>query len=164
MPSTFIPKVAEEGIHMDGSSVGMVDISGSDLKLVPDLSSLSVLPQGLFQTKAARMMCDIYEPDSERTFDSDLWSVLWWVIVESIKVLGARATYNACSVILYFLFSRDQDGNLRRQDEGGYLASPPADMGVDVRLEVVKNLSESGVVVEKHHHEVPPRKYELNLQ
>ena len=164
VPSQLIPKVAEEGIHMDGSSVDMVDISGSDLKLVPDLSSLSVLPPGLFQTKVARMVCDIYEPDSERTFDGDPRFVLRRVMEESKKVLGSKATYNACSEIEYFLFSSDPAGNLRRHDEGGYLASPPADMGADLRLEVVKNLLESGVIVEKHHHEVPPGKYELNLQ
>ena len=83
---------------------------------------------------------------------------------ESRKVVGEDATYNACSEIEYFLFARDQGGNLRRQDEGGYLASPPADQGIDTRLEIVRNLRAVGLVVEKHHHEVPPGKYELNLQ
>jgi glutamine synthetase len=164
VPAHLIPKVASEGIHMDGSSVDMVDISGSDLKLVPDLDSLTVLPSGLFKSKVARMSCDIYEPDSERAFEIDPRFVLRRVIGEAKKTLGPGATYNACSEIEYFLFSKDQNGSLRRHDEGGYLASPPADMGIDVRLEVVRNLKEAGVVVEKHHHEVPPGKYELNLQ
>jgi glutamine synthetase len=164
VPAHLIPKVVDEGIHMDGSSVDMVDISGSDLKLVPDLNTLRILPSGLFQSRVARIMCDMYEPDSDRRFESDPRHVLRSVVNDSRKVLGANATYNACSEIEYFLFSKDQAGNLRRQDEGGYLASPPADMGIDVRLEIVRNLEESGVVVEKHHHEVPPGKYELNLQ
>ncbi len=164
VPAHLIPKVAGEGIHMDGSSVDMVDISGSDLKLIPDLGSLTALPSGLFQSRVGRIMCDLFEPDSDRPFESDPRYVLKRVIGDSRKVLGASATYNACSEIEYFLFSRDQMGNLRRQDEGGYLASPPADLGIDVRLEIVRNLKETGVVVEKHHHEVPPGKYELNLQ
>jgi glutamine synthetase len=164
VPAHLVPKVSAEGIHMDGSSVDMVDISGSDLKLVPDLGSLRPLPAGLFQSRVARMMCDIYQPDSDTPFDIDPRYVLRKVVEESRNALGPNATYNACSEIEYFLFSRDQSGNLRRQDEGGYLASPPADMGIDVRLEIVRNLSESGVVVEKHHHEVPPGKYELNLE
>jgi len=164
VPANLVPKVAEEGIHMDGSSVDMVDISGSDLKLLPDLGTLTTLPSGIFHSKVARMMCDVYEPDSDRHFESDPRYVLRKVIDESKKIFGANATYNACSEIEYFLFSRDEAGNLRRQDEGGYLASPPADKGIDVRLEIVRNLKESHVVVEKHHHEVPPGKYELNLQ
>ncbi len=164
VPAQLAPKVVGEGIHMDGSSVDMVDISGSDLKLVPDVGTLTALPAGLFRPRVARMMCDVYEPDSDRPFESDPRYVLRKATGDSRKVLGAGATFNACSEIEYFLFSRDQAGNLRRQDEGGYLASPPADLGVDVRLEVVRNLKESGVTVEKHHHEVPPGKYELNLE
>ncbi len=164
VPAHLVPKVASEGIHMDGSSVGMVDISGSDLKLVPDLGSMRVMPSSLFNSRAARMVCDIYEPDSDRPFAGDPRGILRKGVEDARETLGAAATYNACSEIEYFLFSRDQGGNLRRQDEGGYLASPPADKGIDVRLEIVRNLKESGVIVEKHHHEVPPGKYELNLQ
>jgi len=164
VPAHLVSKVAVEGIHMDGSSVDMVDISGSDLKLVPDLGTLTTLPSGLFKSRVGRMMCDLYEPDSDHPFEIDPRYVLRKVIDESKSVLGGSATYNACSEIEYFLFFRDPTGNLRRQDEGGYLSSPPADQGIDVRLEIVRNLKESGVVVEKHHHEVPPGKYELNLQ
>ena len=164
VPAHFVPKVAGEGIHMDGSSVDMVDIGGSDLKLVPDLDTLTALPSALFQPRVGRIVCDMYEPDSDRPFQSDPRYVLRKVIDDSRRVLGHSAVYNACSEIEYFLFSRDQEGNLRRQDEGGYLSSPPSDRGIDVRLQIVKNLRESGVVVEKHHHEVPPGKYELNLQ
>jgi len=164
VPAELVPNVATEGIHMDGSSVDMVDIGQSDLKLMPDLGTFAVLPLGLFDSRVARMVCDIYEPDSDEPFKNDPRGVLKKVITESGKVLGGHASYNACSEIEYFLFSRDQSGNLKRQDEGGYLASPPADLGIDTRLEIVRNLKESGIVVEKHHHEVPPGKYELNLE
>jgi glutamine synthetase len=164
VPAQLVSKIGAEGIHMDGSSVDMVDIGESDLKLVPDLGTLTVLPSGIFNSRVARMMCDIYEPDSDERFESDPRFVLKKVIDDAREVLGANATYNACSEIEYFLFSRDQSGNLRRQDEGGYLATPPTDLGIDARLEIVRNLKESGVIVEKHHHEVPPGKYELNLE
>lgn len=163
VPAKLAPKVVDEGIHMDGSSVDMVGISESDLKLVPDPATFVAMPGSLFPYRVGRMVCDIYEPDSDRPFESDPRYVLKKVIEGSKEALGASSVYNACSEIEYFLFCRDQQGNLRRQDEGGYLSSPPADMGIDVRLEIVKNLGAMGVVVEKHHHEVPPGKYELNL-
>jgi glutamine synthetase len=163
VPARLVPKVADEGIHIDGSSVGMVDISESDLKLVPDLDTFAALPSTLFPYRVARLVCDIYEPDSNRPFQCDPRFVLKKAVDASRRVLGTNATYNACSEVEYFLFARDQVGNLRRQDEGGYLASPPADMGVDVRLEITRNLRTVGVEVEKHHHEVPPGKYELNI-
>jgi len=163
VPSGLFHNVASEGIHMDGSSVEMVDISESDLKLVPQLGTFAVLPPGLFEQRVARVLCDVYQPESEEPCDFDPRFVLKRMMVDAKSTLGKTVTYNACSEIEYFLFKKDEAGNIRRYDEGGYLASPPADLGIDARLEITDNLRRSGVVVEKHHHEVPPGKYELNL-
>ena len=163
VPSGLLPKVAAEGIHMDGSSVDMVDISESDLKLMPRLETFVVLPPSLFPQRVARVLCDIYQPESERPCELDPRFVLRRVIDDSRSTLGRSVQYNACSEIEYFLFKRDDAGNPKRYDEGGYLASPPSDLGIDTRLEITENLRSSGVIVEKHHHEVPPGKYELNL-
>ncbi|HYC12534.1 MAG TPA: glutamine synthetase family protein [Nitrososphaerales archaeon] len=163
VPAGQVSKVAEEGIHMDGSSVDMVDISESDLKLMPDLDTFAVMPAGIFPRRVARVVCNIFEPDSDRPLAIDPRFLLKRVVKDSSKTLGDSVTYNACSEIEYFLFGRDGSGSLRRLDEGGYLASPPADSGVDTRLEITENLRSVGVVVEKHHHEVPPGKYELNI-
>lgn len=163
VPSDLLHRAAEEGVHMDGSSVDMVDISESDLKLVPDLGTFSILPSGIFSHRVAWLVCDIYQPDSNTPFEGDPRFLLKKVIDSSKKVLGHSVTYNASSEIEYFLFSKDESGGVKRYDEGGYLASPPADLGIDVRLDITENLRSVGVVVEKHHHEVPPGKYELNL-
>jgi glutamine synthetase len=164
VPCALFPKVAEEGIHTDGSSVDMVDISESDLKLLPVVDSFSLLPASLFPERVARVMCDIYEPESDRPFEIDPRFVLKKVVRDSEAILGSSVKYNACSEIEYFLFDRCADGSIKRHDEAGYLASPPADLGIDVRLEITENLRNIGVIVEKHHHEVPPGKYELNLE
>ena len=163
VPSELFAKVAEDGIHMDGSSVDMVDISESDLKLMPDLDTFSVLPPSLFASRVARVVCSIYEPESNRPFRIDPRFVLEKVMGDSKKTLGASVTYNACSEIEYFLFQKDENDRLRIYDEGGFFASPPADLGIDTRLEITENLRNIGITVEKHHHEVPPGKYELNL-
>ena len=163
VPADQVSRVAAEGIHFDGSSVDMVDISQSDLKLIPDLNTFVALPASIFPHRVARMVCDVFEPDSDRPLAIDPRFLLKRVIGDSRKTLGEDVTYNACSEIEYFLFDRDGSGNLRRHDEGGYLASPPADQGIDPRLEITENLRDVGVAVEKHHHEVPPGKYELNI-
>lgn len=163
VPSELFSKVTEGGIHMDGSSVDLVDISESDLKLVPDTDTFAVLPTGLFAQSVARVVCNVYEPESNKPLKIDPRYILKKVIDDSKKNLGASAVYNACSEIEYFLFKKSEDGSIKRYDEGGYLASPPADLGIDVRLEITENLRKVGITVEKHHHEVPPGKYELNL-
>jgi glutamine synthetase len=163
VPSELFPKITEGGIHMDGSSVDMVDISESDLKLMPDLDTFVILPPNLFPQRVARVVSNIYEPESNRQFKLDPRFILKKVMDDSKKTLGASVQYNACSEIEYFLFKKSEDGGIKRYDEGGYLASPPADLGIDTRLEITENLRSTGVTVEKHHHEVPPGKYELNL-
>lgn len=163
VPSDLFPKVAEGGIHIDGSSVDMVDISESDLKLIPDTDTFVVLPPNVFAQRTARVVCDMYEAESNKPFEFDPRYVLKKVVKDSKKSLGASVVYNACSEIEYFLFKKDECGNIRLFDEAGYLASPPADLCLDLRLEIAQNLRSIGVIVEKHHHEVPPGKSELNL-
>jgi len=163
VPPELFSKIAKAGIHMDGSSVEMVDISESDLKLVPDIDTFVVLPPSVFAQRTARVVCDIYEPESSKPFELDPRFVLKKVVKDSKKSLGASVVYNACSEIEYFLFKKDERGNIEFFDEAGFLASPPADACVDLRLEIAENLRSVGVMVEKHHHEVPPGKSELNL-
>lgn len=163
IPSELFSKVAEGGIHVDGSSIGMVDVGRSDLKLMPDIDTFAVLPSDLFTQRVARVVCDIYQPDSDRPFELDPRFVLKKVMDDVKKSLGASVKYYASSEMEYFLFKRDENGDVKLLDEGGYLATPPADLGADLRLEIVKNLRNMGVFIEKHHHEVPPGKYELEL-
>ncbi|MCK4477322.1 type I glutamate--ammonia ligase [Candidatus Bathyarchaeota archaeon] len=163
IPSQLFSRVAEGGIHVDGSSIGMVDISRSDLKLIPDEETFTVLPPDIFTQRVARVVCDIYEPDSNTPFELDPRFILKKVMADAKKNLGSSVKYYASSEMEYFLFKRGENGHIKLLNDGGYLATPPADLGVDLRLEIVKNLGDIGVLIEKHHHEVPPGKYELEL-
>mgnify|MGYP000194446376 CR=1 FL=1 len=164
VPVELFNKIIEEGIHMDGSSVHMVDISKSDLKLVPDLDTFVILPENLFPLKTARVVCDIYEPDSNKPFEFDPRFVLKSTVRKMKENLGHSVEYYASSEIEFFLLKKDEKGALHFFDQGGYLDTPPTDLGVEVRLEIIESLKSMGILVEKHHHEVPPGKYELNLK
>jgi glutamine synthetase len=163
VPAELLSKIAEGGIHVDGSSVGMASISKSDMKLLPDLDTFVVLPTNLFPQRAARVICDLCQPDSNRLSEFSPRYVLKKVMDDLRKTLGGSVKYHASSEMEYFLFKKSENGDIRLLDEGGYLATPPADLGVDLRLEIVRDLRNMGVLVEKHHHEVPPGKYELEL-
>ncbi len=163
VPSELFPKIAEGGIHVDGSSIGMVDVNRSDLKLMPDLGTFTILPSDLFSQRVARVVCSMYEPDSNKPFELDPRFILKRVMDNVKKILGASVKCYASSEMEYFLFKRGENGDIKLLDEGKYLATPPADLGADLRLEIVKNLRDMSILVEKHHHEVPPGKYELEL-
>jgi len=163
IPSELFPKIIEKGIHTDGSSIGTVEISRSDVKLMPDINTLVILPSELFPERVGRVACSIYEPDSDTPLAVDPRSILKKVMCDVKKSLGNFVRCYASSEMEYFLFRKTENGEIRLLDEGGYLATPPADLGTDLRLEIVRNLRNMGVLVEKHHHEVPPGKYELEL-
>ena len=163
IPSQLFSDVAEEGIHCDGSSLGMVDVSRSDLKLMPDVDTFAILPPTLFSQRVARVACDIYEPDSNRPFELCPRYVLKKAIDNVKKNLGASVNPCASSEMEYFVFTKENDSSIKLLDEGGYLATPPTDRGADLRLEIVENFRKMDILIEKHHHEVPPGKYELNL-
>jgi glutamine synthetase len=164
VPAKFFSKVAEEGIHMDGSSIdNIVDISKSDLKLMPDMKTFTVLPPDLFSRRVARVVCDLYEPESDKPLELDPRFILKKVTNNLKETLGFSVNYYASSEIEFFIFKKDENGNIEFLDKAGYLASPPADLGADLRLEILEVLKNVGISIEKHHHEVPPGKYELNL-
>jgi glutamine synthetase len=163
IPSELFSKVAEGGIHVDGSSVGLVNISRSDLKLMPDVETFTVLPSNLFTQRVARAVCDIYEPESNRPFELDPRFILKKSMDNVKQSLGASVNYYASTEMEHFLLKKGEDGNIKLLDEGGYLATPPTDLGADIRLEIIESFRKIGILIEKHHHEVPPGKYELNL-
>ena len=161
VPSGMFQKVVKEGIHTDGSSLGVVDVSKSDVKLLPDLNSLVVLPSSLFPQKVARVVCDLYEPDSEIPFKLDPRFILKKVTENIKETLGQSVVSCASSEIEFFLFTEDENSGIKLIDEAGYLASPPADKGAELRLEMAEEFRKIGIVIEKHHHEVPHGKSEL---
>jgi len=164
IPSTVFSQACEEGIHTDGSSLAkMVDVSRSDVKLVPDMNSFVVLPPELFPNRIARVICDIYKPDSNKPFDLDPRFVLKKSIDDLKATLGSSVGVATSSEIEFFLFDKTKEGKIKLIDQAGYLASPPADRGAQLRLEITKALRTIGVLIEKHHHEVPHGKSELNL-
>lgn len=163
IPSNLFPTFVEEGVHTDGSSLGVVDVSKSDVKLKPDINSFLVLPPSLFPQKIARVICDIYQPDSSAPFELDPRFLLKKTMTEVKKTIGTSVDCCASSEIEFFLFNKSENGNIKLIDDAGYLATPPADQGADLRLEITEELRKIGIFVEKHHHEVPHGKSEFNI-
>ncbi|MHA2346962.1 MAG: type I glutamate--ammonia ligase [Candidatus Hodarchaeales archaeon] len=164
IPSEEFSKVVKEGIHTDGSSLsGMVDVSKSDVKLLPDINSFVVLPTGLFQYNIARVICDIYKPDSNTAFELDPRFILKNTLAKLKSELGDSIIGVASSEIEFFLFNNTDEGELELIDDAGYLASPPRDHGASLRLNITEALRRIGIKIEKHHHEVPAGKSEFNI-
>ncbi len=163
IPTEYFPDVAEKGTHTDGSSLGMLDVSKSDLKLKPDLSTFVVLPPDIYAERVARVVCDLYEPESDQPFKLCPRFVLKKALEKVKEALGSSVMAYTASEIEFWLFSKGADGDVTLLDDGAYLATPPKDRGLEFRLELVEHFRNMGIQIEKHHHEVPPGKYEFNI-
>jgi glutamine synthetase len=163
IPSEYFPDVVEQGTHTDGSSVAMLDVSKSDLKLKPDLSTFTILPEGLYPERLARVVCDLYWPESDRPFELCPRFVLKNALERVKDAFGSSVMAYTASEIEFWLFNKTAEGDVAFIDDGAYLATPPKDRGLEFRLKLVEHFRSMGVKIEKHHHEVPPGKSEFNI-
>jgi len=166
----------EEGIGFDGSSIrGWQSIHESDMLVFPDPSTAFIDP--FIETKTLVMICDIYDPITKERYGRDTRFIAQKA-EQYLKQTGIGDTaYYGPEAEFFILdsveFGNDQNYSFWRVDaeEGwwnrempssgykipykrGYFPTPPLDKMTDIRNEMVSVLSNLGITVEVHHHEV----------
>ena len=179
-----------DGFMFDGSSIaGWKAINESDMTLMPDLNRSYIDP--FFSQPTLAVFCDILDPLSGEPYERDPRSTAKsainymestgiadkaffgpeaeFFIFEDVKIDVSmnRAMYSIDSVEGPYNSAKSYDeGNLGHRPgvKGGYFPVPPIDTGQDIRSEMLSTMSEMGVPVEKHHHEVAPSQHELGMK
>jgi len=164
VPAHQAEKAFTEGIYFDGSSIeGFVRIQESDMRLVPDPETFSVLPwRADEESGAARLICDIVDTDGE-PFEGGPRQVLKSVLAEA-EEMGYSVSIGPEPE--FFLFKKDEDGNATTEphDNGGYFDLAPKDLASDVRKDIIFTLEEMGFEIEASHHEVAEGQHEINFK
>ena len=145
----------------DGSALeGFARMSENDMYLKPDLSTFAVPPWDDSGDPAARVLCDIYLPNGERS-GSDPRFILDQVLQEAA---GMGFAYRVGPELEFFLFQRGAHPPLQTatHDEAGYF-----DLSTDIdharRREIAVELMKMGVEVDASHHEVATGQHEVDL-
>lgn len=152
-----------EGVSFDASAIrGFSSVVNSDLLLIPDPSTLAVLPWRPQQGRVVRFYCDIISPDGS-AFPCDPRGIL----KKTISRLGTRGF--SCKVgaeCEFYLFKTDENGNPTRVplDYGGYFDVNPLDKGENVRREICLTLEDMGLKIESSHHEQGPGQNEIDFK
>jgi glutamine synthetase len=158
-----LPRAFEHGIPFDAHAVsGFTDITRSDLLLVPDPATLSVLPWRPQQGRVARFYCNIKNPDGS-AFWGDTREILKSV-VEQTRQKGYTCMIGAeCE---FYLFVTDENGEPTAVpfDSGGYLDVYPLDKSENIRREICICLEEMGIRPETSHHERGPGQNEVDFK
>lgn len=147
----------ESGKWFDGSSVeGFTRIHESDMLLIPDVSTYVRLPWLRDGKRAARIICDVYDPDG-KPFSGDPRYILKRAIAKAGEM---GYIYKTGPEIEFFLFRE----NRAYHDSAGYFDFSPRDMATDIRAVITTTLEEMGIHVEMSHHECAPSQHEIDTE
>ena len=130
--------------------------------LAPDLFTFQIFPWGDTQSRVARIICDINQPDGT-PFPGDPRVVLKRQLARAAQM---GFTMNAGMEAEFFMFKPRPDGEASTEthDVGGYFDLAPADLGEDARRAIVDVLEQMGFEVEAAHHEVAHGQHEIDFR
>ncbi len=154
-----LEEAVDEGLGFDGSSVeGFARIYESDLIAFPDISTFQILPWEVDGQGAARMICNIQNPDGT-PYDGDPRYVLRRAVEAAAKegyemFVGPE--------LEYFYFTDSENPQI--VDRAGYFDLVPDDLGNTIRHRTIQALEQLGIEVEVGHHEVAPSQHEIDLR
>ena len=179
----------EEGLMFDGSSIaGWKSIDQSDMKLIPDCSSVYLDP--FYAEKTLCIHCSIVEPDTGEHYNRDPRGTAEkaeaYLIASGIgdtAYFGPEAEFflfddvrfsNTINKVSFEVDAADASWNTDTQYEmgnmghrpgikGGYFPVNPTDANHDIRGEMLSTMKRMGIKVDKHHHEVASCQHELGM-
>ncbi len=189
----FTPDCFKKGVPFDGSSIpGFQTIVESDLVLMPAPETAFMDPGS--EVKTLSITADPMDPASGTVeeYENNPRSVARKAL-DYLRKTKIGDTMYVGPEIEFFIFddvrytSTDRtsgyeidsaeaawnngepydEGNhgIRAADQKGYFTIPPMDMFRDMRNEMVREMENAGMVIERHHHEVgSPGQAEINIR
>ena len=149
----------DNGKWFDGSSIeGFTRIHESDMMLIPDPLTYILLPWPRDEKNAARMICDVHDPD-KNPFVGDPRYILKRV---QEKAEEKGYFYYVGPEIEFFLFRSKE--NRTYHDTAGYFDFSPRDLATDIRAVMTSTLEKLGINVEMSHHECAPSQHEIDIE
>ncbi|MGN0174078.1 MAG: glutamine synthetase family protein [Acutalibacteraceae bacterium] len=149
-----------KGIFIDASKMtGLGCESNGSLVLVPDPSTLTVLPWRPTHGRVVKFFCDVNYPDgSPYEFDS---RYILRNAVKAAKAAGIKTNFAA--KYEFYLFKTDEEGNPTDEthDTAGYMDIAPEDKGENIRREICLSLEEMDIHPMYSYHEVGPGQHEI---
>lgn len=154
-----LPRAFNHGIPFDAS--GISD-SCSDLLLVPDISTLSVLPWRPKSGRVVRFFCSLKNMDGS-DYAGDMRSSLTNYI-NSLRLDGYSCEMGTkCE---FYLFELDENGTPTKipHDNGSYLDVAPLDKCENTRREICLSLEEMGLNPKSSCHKHGPGQNEIEFR
>ena len=143
----------KEGSGVDGSSLGFLQTEQSDMRIIPDLNTLAIIP---WEPRVARFLCDIHKNDGT-PHPTDPRSILKNEI-EKAKKLGYE--YKTRPELEWYLL----DEELEPAEDGEYMDTLPFDMLGTLRRNIAADMLKMGIPVKTIHHECGNAQHEIEFR
>lgn len=161
IPKAELEEALTSGIWFDGSSIdGFARIAESDMFLMPDRNTYTVIPWKKNGHSTARLICDVFKPTGD-PFPGDPRTILRQQL-DRLAKLGYG--FNTGPELEFFLFRLEGEQIAPLPyDRAGYF-DVSTDLASDVRQDMVMTLMEMGITVEQAHHEVAHGQHEIDFR
>lgn len=153
----------KNGFFFDGSSAdGFATVNASDLLIVPDSRTLSVLPWRPSHGQVVRMFCDVCLPDGT-LLESASRSILRKAVAAAEEM---GYSFKIGTESEFYLFETNEKGYPTKtpHDNGGYCDISPLDKGENVRREICLSLEEMNLNPFSSRHEAGPGQNKIDFK
>jgi glutamine synthetase len=169
----FDDRLLDDGIGFDGSNYGYCAVARSDMRLVPDLTTAYAEERD--GERILTLICDVYEASSQAPVEQDPRRIAA-AAVRYAQDLGLADEVLVSPEFEFYVFDdvRYESGAGRNNVEiksvegcdhsespqvghsaiSAYHAPLPEDRLFSLRCEICRQISEAGIPVKYHHHEV----------
>ncbi|NHJ03964.1 MAG: glutamine synthetase [Candidatus Heimdallarchaeota archaeon] len=153
VPKKFAKEYLEEGLGIDGSSVGFLSTEQSDMRIKPDLTTFHLIP---WDNRIARVICDIHDT-KDQPIQSDPRSILKRAIAMAKIDFGFEM--RARPELEWYVMNPDGEP----VDIGGYMDAPPFDSEIELRRMMSNYMMDFDIYPKMIHHEVGPGQMEIEF-
>ena len=158
-----LQRAFEHGIPFDASAIeGFEGPQKSELYLLPDPSTLAIIPWRPATGKVVRMFCNILTPDGT-PYAKDSRTILQNACQRLKDECGIEMMVG--TEVEFYLFKLDEKGEPTTEtfDKAGYMDIAPEDYGENIRREICFTLEQMGITPEASHHEEGPGQNEIDF-
>jgi len=142
----------KDGTGIDGSSLGFLKTEQSDMKIIPDLTTFSILP---WNPRVGRFVCEV--TDNQGNAYPTCPRGILRKITEKATSLGYD--FLTRPELEWYFITNDREF----ADNGAYMDLPPKDPYQELRLQISDYMAKMGIGIKTIHHEVGPGQHEIEF-
>lgn len=162
VPANKAERVFDNGMTFDGSAVeGFARVAESDMVLLPDLNTFTVLPWTSHEERTARLICTVHTPQGD-PFIGDPRTALIRVLKRAEQM---GYTFKVGMEMEFFLFSTDDDGKpliSAPYDNASYF-DMTTDRAMRLRRKMLNTLDTLEIPVQSTHSEIGYGQHEIDF-